>query len=149
MVRRSAGRTNGDCTIGLDLNLRALEVERRPATSLRSSGQRGRIEVFPAVVGVIAAHAATACYGVMGMSTRGLRDGVATLLRRENLHRGVEVELREDGVVISLFVIVEYGTRVSEVAHNLANAVRYSIEKTLGLNVVEVNVNVQGVHVSG
>jgi uncharacterized alkaline shock family protein YloU len=46
-------------------------------------------------------------------------------------------------------VIVEYGTRVSEVAHNLGNAVRYSVERTLGLPVVEVNVNVQGIHVSG
>jgi uncharacterized alkaline shock family protein YloU len=52
-------------------------------------------------------------------------------------------------VVISLYVIVEFGTRVSEVAHNLANAVRYAVERTLGLAVVEVNVNVQGVHVSG
>ena len=49
----------------------------------------------------------------------------------------------------SLYVIVEYGTRVSEVANNLSNAVRYSVERTLGLPVIEVNVNVQGIHVSG
>ena len=59
------------------------------------------------------------------------------------------VDVREDGMVVSLYVIVEYGTRVSEVANNLSNAVRYSVERTLGLPVVEVNVNVQGIHVSG
>jgi uncharacterized alkaline shock family protein YloU len=61
----------------------------------------------------------------------------------------VDVEVREDGIAVSLFVIVEFGTRVSEVANNLGNAVRYSVERTLGLSVVEVNVNVQGIHVSG
>ena len=58
-------------------------------------------------------------------------------------------QVREDGMAVSLYVIVEYGTRVSEVANNLSNAVRYSVERTLGLPVVEVNVNVQGIHVSG
>ena len=128
------------------MDLRALEAERRPAASLRSSGQRGRIEVFPAVVGVIAAHAATACYGVMGMSTRGLRDGVATLLRRENLHRGVEVREVDGQLAIDVYVIVQYGTRITEVAHNLQGAVRFEVERTVGVPVSEVNVFVQGVH---
>ena len=121
----------------------------RPPKTLIQSRDLGRIEVSRHVVASIAGHAATECYGVVAMAAQGLRDGLAERLHRQNLHRGVEVELREDGVVISLYVIVEFGTRVSEVAHNLANAVRYSIERTLGLNVVEVNVNVQGVHVSG
>ena len=121
----------------------------RPPKTLIQSRDLGRIEVSRHVVASIAGHTATESYGVVAMAAQGLRDGLAERLHRQNLHRGVEVELREDGVVISLYVIVEFGTRVSEVAHNLANAVRYSIERTLGLNVVEVNVNVQGVHVSG
>jgi uncharacterized alkaline shock family protein YloU len=43
---------------------------------------------------------------------------------------------------------VEYGTRISEVAHNLSSAVRYSVERTVGLPVLAVNVNVQGIHVA-
>ena len=73
------------------MDLRAAEKESAASGSLRSRRDRGRIEVFPAVVGAIAGHAAVECYGVMGMAARGLRDGVATLLRRENVHRGVEV----------------------------------------------------------
>jgi uncharacterized alkaline shock family protein YloU len=83
------------------------------------------------------------------MAGRGLRDGLAERLGRDKIDRGVDVEVREDGIAVSLYVIVEYGTRVSEVAHNLSNAVRYSVERTLGLPVVEVDVNVQGIHVSG
>jgi uncharacterized alkaline shock family protein YloU len=121
----------------------------KAAKTLIQSRDLGRIQVSPRVVATIAAHAAADCYGIVGMAAQGLREGLAQRLHRESVHRGVDVELREDGVAISLYVIVEFGIRVTEVSQNLTNAVRYSIEQTLGLPVVEVNVNVQGVHVSG
>ena len=121
----------------------------KPPKTLIQAQDLGKIEVSRHVVATIAGHAAAECYGVVAMAARGLRDGLAERLGRENIHRGVEVEMREDGVAISLYVIVEFGTRVSEVAHNLTNAVRYAVERTLGLHVAEVNVNVQGIHVSG
>ncbi|HZU18959.1 MAG TPA: Asp23/Gls24 family envelope stress response protein [Candidatus Dormibacteraeota bacterium] len=104
------------------------------------------MEVFPGVVGAIAAHAALGCYGVMGMAARGLRDGVATLLRRESVHRGVEVREAEGQLVIDLYVIVQYGVRITEVAHNLKSAVRFEVERATEVPVAEVNVFVQGVH---
>src|SRR5580704_10606324 len=106
----------------------------------------GRVEISPRVVASIVGHAANECYGIVGMAGRGLRDGIAERLNRENVHRGVEIQVTPDGLVIELYVIAEYGTRISEVAHNLMSAVRYSVEKTLGLAVVAVNVNVQGIH---
>jgi uncharacterized alkaline shock family protein YloU len=121
----------------------------KPSKTLIQARDLGRIEVSRHVVATIAGHAAAECYGVVAMAARGLKDGLAERLRRENIHRGVEVEVREDGVAISLYVVVEFGTRISEVANNLSNAVRYSIERTLGLPVLEVNINVQGIHVSG
>lgn len=116
-----------------------------PAALARDAGL-GRIEVSPRVVASIAGHAANECYGVVGMAARGLRDGIAERLNRENLHRGVEIEVREGGIRIELYVIVQYGTRISEVAHNLQNQVKYAVEKSLGLPVLAVNVNVQGIH---
>ncbi len=121
----------------------------KAASTLIQSRDLGRIQVSPRVVATIAAHAAADCYGIVGMAAQGLREGLAQRLHRDSVHRGVDVELREDGVAISLYVIVEFGIRVSEVSQNLTNAVRYSIERTLGLPVVEVNIHVQGVHVSG
>jgi uncharacterized alkaline shock family protein YloU len=128
------------------VNLNAPELERMAAGSLRSTRQRGRIEVFPGVVGAIAGHAATDCYGVMGMAARGLRDGVGQLLHRESAHRGVEVRDLGGSLAIEVYVIVQYGTRITEVAHNLQQAVRFEVERTVGVPVAEVNVNVQGVH---
>jgi uncharacterized alkaline shock family protein YloU len=105
----------------------------------------GRIEVFPSAVAAIAGHAALSCYGVSGMAARGLRDGVAELLRRDNVDRGVEVVEVEGGLAIDLYVIVQYGMRISEVAHNLQETVKFEVERAVNVPVVEVNVNVQGV----
>jgi uncharacterized alkaline shock family protein YloU len=128
------------------MNLSAAEKGTMSTGTLRSARDRGRIEVFPAVVGAIAGHAAIECYGVMGMAARGLRDGVATLLRRENLHRGVEVREIEGRLSIDVYVVVQYGVRITEVAHNLKSAVRFEVERATGVPVSDVNVFVQGVH---
>jgi uncharacterized alkaline shock family protein YloU len=117
----------------------------RAASPLTRAGGLGSIEVSPRVVASIVGHAANECYGVVGMAARGLRDGIAERLNRDSIHRGVEVEVREGGLVIELYVIAQYGTRISEVAHNLMSAVKYELEKTLGVTVLAVNVNVQGI----
>lgn len=121
---------------------------RAPQTLARNE-TLGRIEVAPRVVASIAGHAANECYGIVGMAARGLREGIAERLNRENLHRGVDIEVREDGLLIELYVIAQYGTRISEVAHNLMSQVKYAIEHSLGLSVLAVNVNVQGIHLEG
>jgi uncharacterized alkaline shock family protein YloU len=117
----------------------------KTTTALTQARQWGRIEVFPSAVGAIAAHAALGCYGITGMAARGLRDGVAELLHRGNVNRGVEVIDLEGGLVIDVFVIVQYGIRISEVAHNLQQAVKFEVERSVNVPVAQVNVNVQGV----
>src|SRR5882762_10262841 len=115
----------------------------KTSTTLVQARQWGRIEVFPSAVGAIAAHAALRCYGITRMAARGLRDGVAELLRRENVDRGVEVVEVEGGLGIDVFV--QYGIRISEVAHNLQEAVKFEVERSVNVPVAQVNVNVQGV----
>jgi uncharacterized alkaline shock family protein YloU len=126
--------------------MNAAQQQTDPQGILRRARDRGRIEVFPSVVAAVAGHAAVACYGVMGMSARGLRDGVALLLRRDNLHKGVDVREAAGQLVIDVYVIVEYGTRITAVAKNLQSTVRFEVERLLGVPVGEVNVFVQGVH---
>jgi uncharacterized alkaline shock family protein YloU len=113
--------------------------------ALIQARQWGRIEVFPAAVAAIAGHAAMRCYGISGMAGRGLRDGFAELLRRENVDRGVDVVGVDEGLAIDVFVIVQYGVRISEVAHNLQQTVKFEVERSVNVPVVQVNVNVQGV----
>lgn len=107
----------------------------------------GKIAISPNAVATVASHAALQSYGVVGMAAKNVVDGLTNMISRDPRH-GVEVILREDGVVINLFIIVEYGTRISTVAGSLANAVKFNVEKTLDLEVKEVNVHVQGLRIS-
>ncbi|MBM4466622.1 MAG: Asp23/Gls24 family envelope stress response protein, partial [Chloroflexi bacterium] len=86
-------------------------------------------------------------YGVVGMASRSLVGGLAELLHPES-RRGVEVKLEGGQIIIDLYVIIEYGTRISAVAHNIMSNVKFSVEKALGVPVSQVNVHVQGLRVS-
>lgn len=109
---------------------------------------RGRIEVTPGAIATLAGRAIEQSYGVVGLASRHSRPGLAELLRREEQHKGVQVTFADDRVVIDLYVILEYGTRISEVAYQLMSAVKFAVESALEMPVVEVNVNVQGIRVS-
>ncbi len=109
----------------------------------------GKIEVSPLAVASLASEAVLASYGVVGMAAAGtLRDGLVEILQRDATHRGVEVHLREGSIIIDLYVVVEYGTRISEVTHNIMEAVRFRLERALGMPIAEVNVHVQDLRVS-
>ena len=111
-----------------------------------SSSQEGLggIRISDDVVGVIAGMAATEVPGVAGMSG-GLGGGIAEMLGRKNLSKGVKVEVGEKEAAIDLFEIVEYGVRIPDVASQIQVNVKQAIEGMTGLSVVEVNVHVQGV----
>jgi uncharacterized alkaline shock family protein YloU len=82
------------------------------------------------------------------MASRRLTDGFVELLGRDNWSRGVEVKIDGDQVHITLHIIVSYGVRISEVARNVMQKVKYAVERVTGLNVVRVDVYVQGVQLS-
>lgn len=109
----------------------------------------GKIEVTAHAVATLAAKAVMECYGVVGMASKTLRDGLAVLLQKDNPHRGIEVRfVNREMVVIDMYVVVEYGLRISEVAQNIVSRVRFAVGRALDMPVVKVNVFVQGVRVS-
>jgi len=113
-----------------------------------SMDRLGKIEVSQRAIASIAADAALRSYGVVGMASTRLKDGLAEMLRRENLERGIVVHFKDGQIVIDLYVIVEYGTRISEVGRNIAQNVKFAVEKAIGMPVAQVNVNVQGLRIS-
>ena len=113
-------------------------------TSLERRGDGGSIRIADEVVGVIAGLAATEVNGIAGMSG-GIAGGIAEMLGRKNLAKGVKVEVGEKEAAIDLYVIVEFGTRIPEVASEIQANVKQAVESMTGLVVVEVNVHVQGV----
>jgi uncharacterized alkaline shock family protein YloU len=85
------------------------------------------------------------CYGVVGMAASSLTQGVARLLSRERITQGVVVG-REDGqLAIDLYVIVEYGLNLAEVASTVRSRVTYNVEKLTGIPVASLQIHIQGV----
>ncbi len=107
----------------------------------------GKIILSEDVIATIAGAAAAECYGIVGMTAGRFRDGIATILGRENLSRGVDVSLGDDGIKVTVHIIVGYGTRISEVAQNVIEKVGYALEQATGLHVDQVNIRIEGVQV--
>ena len=81
---------------------------------------------------------------MVGIAAKRLHNGMAELLPAERYHQGIEVQFSNDQIIIDLYVVLEYGLRISEIAHNVMGDVEFAVEKMLGVPGARVNVNVQG-----
>jgi uncharacterized alkaline shock family protein YloU len=107
----------------------------------------GSIHISPNALATIAYHAALTSYGVVGLAPKNLVEGLTASITRVPAH-GVSVRYNDEKVVIDVHIIIEYGTRITTVADSVANAIRYQVEKSLGMPVHSVNVHIQGLRVS-
>ena len=114
---------------------------------LRTDGGYGDVTVSNAVVAQIAGQAASRCYGVVGMASRNTKDGIVSLLKPDNMTKGINVSVVEGGVVVELHIIVEYGVNINTICKSIVNHVKYSIENTVGIKVTRADVKVEGVRV--
>ncbi len=104
------------------------------------------IKISNEVIAVIAGVAVSEVPGVYGMSG-GLAGGISEALKgKKNLAKGIKVEATEKSAKIDVNIIVEYGSRIPDVAFEIQNRVKKSVENMTGLKVSEVNVHVQGVN---
>jgi uncharacterized alkaline shock family protein YloU len=110
---------------------------------------QGKIEVSPRAIATVAGRAVAECYGVVGIAARRPRFGTVELLAPEDYRRGVEVRFTNDHIAIDVYVVLEHGLRITEIAHNIMENVKFAVERTLGLRVVRINVNVQALRVTG
>ena len=96
----------------------------------------GKVVLSEEMLSNLAGQAAVECYGLVGMSAVRLRDGLAELLKKENLSRGVKIKFEDNQLVVELYVIVSYGTRIPEVAANVMEKVKYIMENITGIPVL-------------
>lgn len=108
-------------------------------------GTNNGIKIANDVVAVIAGVAVSEVPGVASMSG-GFAGGITEVLSgKKSLSKGIKVDADEKEVKIDVNIIVEYGTRIPDVAFEIQNRVKKSVENMTGLKVAEVNVHVQGV----
>ena len=115
------------------------------APEVRELAPGGRLNITDRAIADIVGWTVLECYGVVGMAAPSLRQGVAALLTRDRLHQGIKVEQSADQLRIKLYVIVEYGLNVAEVAGNVRSQVAYNVERMTGRPVTGLHIYVQGV----
>lgn len=108
--------------------------------------KHGSVKVADDVVAIISGVAATEIEGVAGMSG-GFADGIGDMLGMKNLSKGVKIELGQQEVKIDVFITVEYGSNITQVGKKVQENVKKTVETMTGLDVLEVNVNIQGVNI--
>ncbi len=117
--------------------------------SIELNNEFGQIDISTDVLAQIAGGAAIECYGIVGMASKHqIRDGLTDILRKENFAKGVVIRQQEEDLHIDMYIIVSYGTKISEVAYQVQSKVKYTVDKTLGMSVKSVNIFVQGVRVA-
>ena len=117
--------------------------------SIGLKNEFGKIEISNDVIAQAAGGAAIECYGIVGMASRHqIRDGLTDILRKENFTKGVIVRNVGEDLHIDMYVIVGYGTKITEVAYQVQSTVKYTLSKLLGMTVGSVNIFVQGVRVT-
>ncbi len=110
--------------------------------------QAGTIEISNDVIATVVGGAATDIYGIVGMASKNqIKDNLNDILGKENYSRGVVVRQEENGVAIDVYIMVSYGTKISEVSRNAQEKVKYNLETMLGVVANSVNIFIQGVRV--
>ena len=109
--------------------------------------QMGAVMIDPEVIARYAGSVAVECFGIVGMAMVNVKEGLEKLLKRDNLTRGVNVEINDNKITLSFHVIVSYGVSISAVSDNLISNVKYKVEEFTGMTIEKINIFVEGVRV--
>ncbi|WP_249871960.1 Asp23/Gls24 family envelope stress response protein [Oceanobacillus saliphilus] len=123
-------------------------MSEQPILEVSDNTALGRVEIAPEVIEVIAGISATEVEGLYAM--RGnFASGVAERLGKKAHSKGVKVELTDDGVAIDIYVILNFGVSIPQVAQELQSNIRQTLETMTAIALQEVNVHVVGIHMEG
>ena len=109
--------------------------------------QLGDITIDNEVIAKVAGLSAIECYGIVGMAMINMTSGIAKLLKRESLSKGIKVKIDDNVLSIDLHLIIEYGVNIRAVTDNLLSTIKYKVEKFSGLKVGKINIYVEGIRV--
>ena len=82
---------------------------------LKTGSELGEVSISNSVISEIAGAVASRCYGVVGMASRNKKDGIVSLLRPDSITKGININIEDNGVVIEVHIIVEYGVNINTI----------------------------------
>ena len=115
--------------------------------SVRMNKKLGTIVIDSNVIATYAGSVAVECFGIVGMASVSMKDGLVKLLGRENLGHGISVRLNGNRIALDFHVIISYGVSISAVAENLVSSVQYKLAAFTGMEIEKITIFVEGVRV--
>lgn len=105
----------------------------------------GQIEISYDYLTALIGQTVTSCFGVAGMNSSGAKQNFLSILKRDNtIDKGVIIKLVRNKLLINLHITVTYGTNISAIVKSISNKVRYTVEEETGIQVLKVNVYIDG-----
>ena len=119
----------------------------RKKEEARYETKYGEIVISPKVIAKTAGLAACESFGVVGMAAVNFANGLTTILKSEELNKGVAVAIVDNKVKIDLHIIVAFSVNIKACSDNVIENVKYKVEELTDLHVDEINIFVEGVRV--
>ena len=107
----------------------------------------GNISIDQEVIAQYAGTVAMECFGVVGMASMSVKDGLVKLLKKDSMTRGIQVLLNNNKLTLNFHIIVSYGVSILAVADNRRRNVKYKVEEFTGMSIEKINIFVEGVKV--
>ncbi|MBR4949149.1 MAG: Asp23/Gls24 family envelope stress response protein [Clostridia bacterium] len=114
---------------------------------IKLDNQKGTLIISDEVFANVVGYAATSCYGVAGMASRNTTDGIMSLIKKENLVKGVKVVCEDDELIIEMHIVVLYGINIPAITESIIHKVSYVVEDATGFKVRDIHVFVDYVKV--
>ena len=107
----------------------------------------GHITIDEEVIAKYAGMNAVECFGIVGMASVNMKDGLVRLLKKDNITKGVSVKVCDNKIRIDFHIIVVYGVSIATVTENLIQNVKYKVESLTDMTVDAINIYVEGVRI--
>ena len=107
----------------------------------------GSIVIDPEVIAQYAGSVAVECFGIVGMASVNVKDGLVKLLMKDSITHGISFNIVNNKLILDFHVIVAYGVSIVTVCDNLLSNVKYKVENFTGLEIEKINIFVEGVRV--
>jgi uncharacterized alkaline shock family protein YloU len=107
----------------------------------------GNIYIDPEVIAQYAGSVAVECFGIVGMASVNMKDGLVRLLVKDSITHGISVNIVNNKLILDFHVVVAYGVSIITVCDNLISNVKYKVENFTGLEIEKINIFVEGVRV--
>ena len=105
----------------------------------------GVVQIDEQVIINIASKAAMQSYGIVGFVSATATDTILTLLKQENLSKGIVLSIKDNKIILDLYVILEYGVKISTVSENIINTIKFKVEESTGIDVDKINIIVKDI----